>query len=284
MTFLDFASAHGLVIDSVIEGRWVRVKTADKSRKRNGAYKFLGDVAFVQNHATMDKVAVWRPDGSFEKVDRAAMRRIMAQNAAQERARQEQAARTAEEMVKRASFDAHPYLAAKGFPDERGLVLDGELLIPMREFSLYRQINSIQRIAQDGSKLFLPGGKARGSVFFIGPYVAHERWLCEGYATGLSIRAALKHLHRDAQIVVCFSAGNLAHVGKLVKQLRPKAFVMADNDQSGAGEKAAIDTGLPWIQPMNVGMDANDFHMTYGARALAELIRTVEPIHGLRAG
>lgn len=28
--------------------------------------------------------------------------------------------------------------------------------------------------------------------------------LCEGNATGLSIRAALEHLHRQARVVVCF--------------------------------------------------------------------------------
>jgi putative DNA primase/helicase len=104
-------------------------------------------------------------------------------------------------------------------------VLDGELLIPMREFRHYAQINSVQRIAADGTKLFLPGGKAKGSVFFIGPLLAQERWLVEGYATGLSVRAALRELHREAQVVVCFSAGNLAHVGRLVKELRPKAYV-----------------------------------------------------------
>jgi putative DNA primase/helicase len=97
----------------------------------------------------------------------------------------------------------------------------------------------VQRISADGTKLFLPGGKAKGSVFFIGPLLAQERWLVEGYATGLSVRAALRELHREAQVVVCFSAGNLAHVGRLVKELRPKAFVFADNDKSGAGAKAA---------------------------------------------
>lgn len=275
MTFLEFASAHGLLIDNVVEGRWARVKTTDKSKKKNGAYKFMGDVGFVQNHATMDKVAVWHPDGKVEKIDRAAMRRRMAQAAQEERERQEDAREFADGMVKRAGLDIHPYLSAKGFPEEKGLVLDGDLLVPMREFKLYRQINSLQRIAADGTKLFLPGGKAKGSVFFIGPLLARERWLVEGYATGLSVRAALRELHREAQVVVCFSAGNLAHVGVLVRELRPVAYVMADNDKSGAGKKAANETGLPWAMPPEVGMDANDLHQRDGLRALVGLIRTV---------
>lgn len=275
MNFLDFAAAHGLIVEHVVEGRWVRVKTTDKQRKRNGSYKFLGDVGFVQNHATMERVAVWRPDGKAEQVDRAAMRRLIAQNAQAEQERQEQAREQAESMIRMAAHGTHPYLAAKGFPNETGLVHEDELLIPMREFTLYRQINSLQRIKPDGSKKFLPGGKAKGSVFFIGPMVPRERWLCEGYATGLSTRAALRLLYRDAQIIVCFSAGNLAHVGQLVKPLNCPAYVMADNDASGAGAKAAEGSGLPWVMPPTVGEDANDMHMGAGLRALANLIRDV---------
>ena len=275
MTFLDFAAAHGLIIDSLVEGQWKRVKTTDKPKKRNGSYKFMGEVGFLQNHATMDKVAVWRPDGVVERIDRAAMRKMQAKSAAEERFRQTQAREVAEKMVKRASLATHPYLVSKGFPLEQGLVLDGELLIPMREFSLYRQFNSLQRISADGTKLFLPGGKAKGSVFFIGPFVARERWLVEGYATGLSVRAALRELHREAQVVVTFSASNLAHVGRLVANLQPVAYVFADNDKSGAGAKAAEETGLPWAMPAAEGMDANDLHTQQGLRTLVALIRQV---------
>lgn len=275
MTFLDFAAAHGLVIERVVEGRWARVKTTDKSKKRNGAYKFLGDVGFVQNHATMEKVAVWKPEGGALPVDHAAMRQMMRENAQAETRRQAGARAVAEDMVRRAALDAHPYLVGKGFPQEKGLVLDGELLVPMREFRLYRQLNSVQRIAEDGSKLFLPGGKAKGSVFFIGPFMARERWLVEGYATGLSMRLALRSMYRDAQVVVCFSAHNLALVGGFVKDLMPTAYVMADNDQSGAGARAAEETGLPWVAPSQEGEDANDLHQREGIRALANLIRTV---------
>lgn len=273
MTFLQFACAHGLIIDELIEGRWARVRTTDKAKKRNGSYKFMGDVGFVQNHATMEKVAVWRPDGRNEKIDRAAVRKMMAQNTQQERERQALARGLAEGMVKRAALDVHPYLKSKGFPEERGLVLEGELLIPMREFILYKQLNSLQRISAGGEKKFLFGGKAKGSVFFIGPFMAHERWLVEGYATGLSVLAALHQLHRKAQVVVCFSASNLAHVGAWVKRLRPAAFVMADHDLSKAGEKAAIDTGLPWVMPAEEGTDANDLHQRRGISALAGLVR-----------
>lgn len=274
--FLSFAQSYGLLMDHALsDARWHRVPTEDKPRKRNGSYKYDGDVGFVQNHATMEQVAMWKGGARAGFVDKAAIRARLAITAAQDRARQAEARAVAEGMVKRAALDVHPYLAAKGFPQERGLVLNGELLIPMREFSLYGQVNSLQRISPDGSKKFLPGGKAKGSVFFIGPLVPHERWLVEGYATGLSVRAALRELHRDAQVIVCFSAGNLAHVGKIVKAPRRKAFVFADNDASGAGARAAEETGLPWVMPPEVGTDANDMHQRSGVRALAKLMRYV---------
>lgn len=274
MTFHDFAASHGLLIDRVIEGRWVRVKTEDKSTKRNGAYKFLGDIAFIQNHRTMDRVAVWRPEGKSEMVDRKEIRRLMAKNAEAEVKRQSLTKAIATEMLKRAVVSKHAYLAKKGFPEECGFVLQDELLVPMREFSKYReQLNSLQRIKPDGSKLFLSGGKAKGSVFFIGPSAARERWLVEGYATGLTVRLALRELHREAQVIVCFSAHNLAHVGKLVK--RP-AFVMADNDKGNVGMRAAEETGLPWTMPIDVDEDANDVHQRDGLRAVVRLIREID--------
>lgn len=276
MNFLSHAAAHGLVIqDLIADGRWHRCRTEDKPRKKNGAYLFDGVRGVVINFATMVHGSVFRPDGKAEQIDRSLIREMQAEAAKAERMRRMDAQALAADMVKRASIQPHPYLAAKGFPQEQGLVLDEDLLIPMREFTLYRQINSVQSISPDGKKLFLPGGKAKGSVYFIGPMVPNERWLCEGYATALSVRAALRELHRDAQVVVCFSAGNLAHVGQLVKGLKPEAYVMADNDQSGAGAKAAEETGLPWVMSPAVGEDANDFHMRAGIRALASLIRTV---------
>ena len=65
MRFEDFAKSHGLLIESTIPFRWVSTPTADHPRKRNGRYKFMGDVGWVQNWATMEKPALWKMDGNF---------------------------------------------------------------------------------------------------------------------------------------------------------------------------------------------------------------------------
>ena len=276
MSFVSFARSHGLILDyAEPDSRWHRCATEDKPKKKNGAYLWDGIRGVVKNFATMTDYAAFRDGTKIGRITKNELRARKVIADADKRARQIEARRLASDMMKRASTAPHPYLATKGFPNEAGLVLDGELLIPMREFSLYKQLNSLQRIAADGSKLFLPGGKAKGSVFIIGPMMARERWLCEGYATGLSIREALRALYRQASIVVCFSAGNLTHIGRLLKALKQPAYVMADNDESKAGEQAAKDSGLPWVMPPEVGMDANDLHQRAGITALVNLLKTV---------
>jgi len=271
MEFIDFARSYGLVLDHIVEGRWVRVATISHKRKRNGAYKYLGDVGFVQEHSTMADVAVWRPDATAP-IDHGKARETSRRQAVELQQRHSAASSLAEGMLGMAEMATHPYLIGKGFPKETGLVLDDELLIPMRDVRSYKTMNTLQRISPTGDKLFLSGGKAKDSVFFIGPFMAKERWLVEGYATGLSVKAALNELRRVAQVVVCFSAGNMASVGRWASELKLPAYVFADHDKSGAGEKAARDSGLQWVMAPEVG-DANDWHQKHGLRALVALIR-----------
>jgi putative DNA primase/helicase len=271
-SFADFARAHGLLIrDLVADGRVHRVPTADHPRKRNGAYFFDGSFGWLMDGATHDRPIIYRDGAPATAADRGAAR------AAAERQRLElekehaEAAQEAARIVQACSFGPHPYLARKGFPTEPGLI-DGEnrLVIPMRPANDYRRISSVQRIAEDGTKRFLPGGATAGCVFELGPRSAAQTWLVEGYATGLSVREALRSLYRDDRVTVCFSAGNLARVASLYG---PRAVVVADADASGTGEAAARSTGLRWAMPLKVGQDANDLHMAAGIRAVAEMLK-----------
>ena len=198
---------------------------------------------------------------------------------------------------------AHPYLVAKSFAQQGGLVLDGNLLVPMRHYQAYERVQSVQMIGTDGSKKFPSGSKVSEAVYKIGN--GAERYYCEGYATALSVMAALKRLYRDqhSEVWVCFSAGNIPKVA----ESRRRSMVIADHDwwrcpkkecrakwdyeskrcpscgSSGvtepAGEKHAKQTGLPYWMPPEPGTDANDFALEHGIGRLAVELRDLAMIN-----
>lgn len=257
--FLSFARDHGLIMDHVIaDGRVHRVRTETKPRKRNGAYAFDNVRGFVQDWTVHPSAIPYR-DGS-PKPSAARLNRAQGVSADAKAAEL-----LAGQIIARSAFLPHPYLARKGFPQLAGLVDDGRLIVPMYAAPHCRRVVSVQRIAEDGSKLFLRGGVAKDAVYHLGR--GSTDVLVEGYATGLSVRAAMTALYRDCRVVVCFSAGNLASVARLY----PRGFVVADNDHSGAGQQAAEKSGLPWVMPTTVG-DANDLHQREGLGALCALL------------
>ena len=268
MSFQAFAESHGLVMrDLIADGRWHRTPTISKPKKRNGAYLFDGVRGVVRDWAS-EGFATWREDTQRRNVGRQVARDIT-RSLRDERQRHARARSEAASIIAACERGQHPYLAAKGFPEALGLIhTSGDLIIPMRDCHDYGTINSVQRIAADGSKLFLTGGKAKGSVFVLGRGARGERFLVEGYATGLSVQAALIELRKRCEVWVCFSAGNMTYVSQFVK--RP-AVVVADHDESCAGQKAAEATGLPWVMTDEIG-DANDAHQKHGIRAIVRLL------------
>jgi putative DNA primase/helicase len=256
MTFIEFARACGILIgDYPPVGRWVRLPTEDHPKKRNGAVKFMGSFGFAQNHATQTEVSVWRSEGdSRENI--AEQQRIAKQAQREMADSQNRASEKAEWILSQCELATHPYLESKGFPKERANVWttnDGArlLVIPMR---VGRKIVGVQMIREDGDKKFLAGQRTSDAAFVIDNKGLPV--LCEGYATALSIRAALSALKARYTLFVCFSAHNL---GRIAKEL-PVGLVVADNDPSGAGERVAKETGWPYFLPPVVGHDFNDFH------------------------
>ena len=117
-----------------------------------------------------------------------------------------------------------------------------------------------------------PGMRAKGAVFRMGDKTAPETFLVEGYATGLSVHAALRSVGLRASVLVCFSANNLEFIAP---QLKGRAFVCADNDKSGTGEKSAQATGLPYCMSPIVGEDMNDLHARAGLMAVCAQLMAV---------
>jgi putative DNA primase/helicase len=157
------------------------------------------------------------------------------------------------------------YLQYKGFGDMPSLVLpDGALFVPM--YSLAGDIQGAQVIrwsaeTRSHEKKMLPGMRAKGAVHRIGPRNAVTTILCEGFATALSINAACDQMRLSASVLVCFSDSNLVYVAPHVTGDR---IVFADNDTSGAGERAAVATGLRYCMSGTEGYDANDMHCKEG--------------------
>ena len=272
MLLIDFCRAHGILIDREPPlGVWRRFPTEDKMGKRNGAVKFMGDHAFVQNHATDTEVSVWKAEGD-QKVDHDRIRRIAKQAQQETVDRQKGAAKKAAYLLHQCQAGHHAYLKSKGFDNERGNVMKHEnqefLLIPMRIGS---HLVGCQVIDPGGGKKFLFGQRTSEAAFVFdnkGPAI-----LCEGYATGLSVREAMKALKRRYTIYVCFSAGNM----KKVALTLPGGFVVADNDLSRTGELTAKEIGWPYWMPQEVGMDANDAHTKDGlfrfSQSLGKILR-----------
>lgn len=258
MTFEDFARLHGLIVHSLVPGKWVAVATEDHPRKRNGRYKWLGDIGWVQNWATMQTPEMWRSEDRDFKAT--AVRRAI-QDADRERQRLAQsAAKKAGWIMHQAKPSTHPYLTRKGFPDDIGNVWTtdtGEqlLVIPMRAGP---HLIGCQLIDSEGNKKFLYGQQTKGAAFVMDAKGIPV--FCEGYATALSVRAVMQAMKVRYTIYTTFSAGNLKDVARDVSG----GIIVADNDPNGVGEKAARDADKPYWLSQTVGEDFNDFHQRVG--------------------
>lgn len=281
-------------------GKWINADTLGKHGKGDG--RIIADEERVTafNWQTGDKATVWlKGRENITPADRQKYARQMAETERKARERAAHAAMVATSIVTASTVGTHPYLAGKGFPAEPALVIgrdalinilvanrkrvdsmvtDGRsaLVVPAR---LGRDVRSVQIIWEDGAKKFLAGGEMGGAHHRISS--GRDTWLCEGYATGLSLRAALKGLGRSDTVLVCFSAANIV---KVAKDVRGRCYVAADHDAPpdadqfnglGTGEHYARLAGRPYIMPPDVKTDVNDFHMAAGIFAVQRLVTDV---------
>lgn len=264
MEFIDFIRAHGLIVDHIDIGRWVRTPTVDHPRSRNGAYKYLGDVGFVQNHATQIEVSVWKPERPSEiKIDHKAVLQRVSEDEKKRNLLRRRAADKAQRILDHSQLSTHPYLKKKGFEDMKGNVWESMLIVPMR---VGKNIVGAQMIDENGNKKFLTGQRTNDACFVMG---SGNPIYCEGYATGLSIMKAVAAGKMRKSVVVCFSANNLKRLAT-----DENGFVVADNDASGTGERVAKETGLKYWSAPTIGFDFNDYQNEVG------LFRSVQALKG----
>lgn len=240
--FRAFAEAHGLIVDTIVQGRWVRTKTVDKPRHRNGAYKLLGDVGFVQNHATMQEVAVWKSGKPIDEVERKRQERdLRIMRAADARNRAQALRKMRAHWASLSPFvGEHLYIVRKqlSMMGCKGLRLDGDLLtIP-----IYRcgDLISLQTITPDGGKKYRYLCSIKGGSFVLRRPRSIVTCLVEGFATGLAVYQALP----QANVIVCFDAGNMVEVARNL-QVTGMCVVCADNDWKTASRQGT-NPGIEW--------------------------------------
>lgn len=272
--FITFARAHNVEIDPsrlYASDKIKRCGTVDRPRSGNGAYFWDGQRGWVMDWSGEARV-IWYEDPNAkpwtdeEKRLWAAKR---ASAASEQEHRYQQAALQADITLRSAKVQEHGYLIIKGFPEEKGFVLEDKLLIPMRNVATnklqgYQAIRWLPDQLKYEKKM-LTGMRAKNAVLYLGNRDAGETWLVEGFATGLSVRNALRSVGIPASVVVAFSASNLIQVAD---QIPGKRYVFADNDESKTGEMSAVKTGLPWTMADQVGWDANDLHKANGLFAV----------------
>jgi putative DNA primase/helicase len=121
----------------------------------------------------------------------------------------------------------HPYVIRKRLDPSALRELDGWLLIPMMDAN--GKLWNLQRIAGDGTKRFLRGGRVDGLFCLIGHLTRRGEKACigEGYATMSAVHRSSGYL-----CVVAFTAKNLGAVARLWNDARPDLhfIICADDD------------------------------------------------------
>jgi putative DNA primase/helicase len=271
-SFQQFVEANGIIVpDTFTPGRWIRCRTANHPRKKNGSIKLAddGQVGWVQDYAVHTEPLTWRAgDGAAlaAPIDRA----LIAQRQAERRAALVQATHEARAYYAACAplRDSHPYLVNKGLGVAGclGLRVDaaGWLVIPM----LYNgKILSLQRISPEGEKKFHFGATTKYAYYAIERPSAVITVLVEGFATGLTIFQAIP----NCRVVVAFNAGNLALVAERMERAG-MGVVCADNDHETAariGRNPGLDAARAAAEVLGVGVafptcegtDWNDYVM-----------------------
>lgn len=181
------------------------------------------------------------------------------------------------------------YLQGKGVqPYGVRFQADGTLLVPMHNAA--GELVNVQRIAGDGTKRFLPGGRKSGCWHLIGDVTGADVLLiAEGYATAASVHEAT-----GKPVAVAFDAGNLTKVAQALHELYPQArlLIAGDDDRdteqrtgknpgrSGAGAAARAVQGAS-VFPVGLpegGSDFNDLAQHAGLEAVRTLIETAAAV------
>lgn len=265
----------------------------DRGRQRSGAYVGHLDAwpaGYVRNHRTGVEER-WRADAprALRPAERAALARESAAVAERRtRARtegQRRAARLAARVWEAAGPAAsHPYLTAKGV-GPHGLRVDrrGRLLVPVA--GVDGRLWGLQRIGQDGSKLFLKGARTDGGHMLLGQLTPGAPLIiAEGFATAATLHEATGHA-----VAVAFNAHNLGAVARAhrARDAARPIIIAGDDDRHlpmrqvplpnvgrDKAEAAAAEVGgIVAFPPFTAGERGTDWNDFAKRGAVAEAFR-----------
>ena len=189
----------------------------------------------------------------------------------------QKAKKTASIFIEKHTFPAspdHPYLISKDVGVFGNLLTSNRALV-LPVVSPSGEITSYQTISPTGRKRFLYQGVVAGGCFPIPGDDAVTVCVCEGYATGATIRAAT-----GFKVLVAFNSGNLVAVAKSAEKQFPgrEILVCADNDHitekrigKNPGIESAKKTGCRYVFPTGIkGTDFNDMATDCGIDAVKQ--------------
>lgn len=133
-------------------------------------------------------------------------------------------------------------------------------------------LQTLQFIPPDGGdKLNLPGAQFGNGFFTVGD-ISDRIYICEGIGQAWAVNKAT-----GAAAVVCFGAGRMMAVGKVLRAKYPAAHLVVVPDRGKEEQAATIAAAVAgqWIvmpdnKPSNY--DANDYAAEYGSEALAAML------------
>jgi putative DNA primase/helicase len=216
------------------KNQWYRLREV---RTDAGTYVVTGSFGDWRGQERHRVEVDWQGITEAERDALQARRQAQAEADAQARAAAAaQAAMTAAELwasAAREPLGPVPYLQRKAVQAEGCRYLrDGSIVIPLLRYDLPRDqaLKALQVIRPDGTKRFTKGFEKPGCSLRLGHVVVGEPLLiCEGWATGLSLRMALE---RKLPVFVGLDAGNLLPVAQLLRGLYPQSplLICADDD------------------------------------------------------
>ncbi|WP_442763052.1 DUF3987 domain-containing protein [Malikia spinosa] len=263
----DKAGSYRLFMDDTPAG-WFKCWRSDLSQTWSS--KSANEMTPAEREAHRQRIKAMKEQAEAERIQRQ-------QEAQAEAARRWGAAAPAQD---------HPYPSRKGIKPygarvERG----GLLLVPMRDVD--GVLWNVERIRPEAGtpKMGLLGGRRKGLFHLIGDYQeGGPLVICEGFATGASIREATGY-----PVAVAFNAGNLEAVALALRRKYPSAALIlaADDDwrtegnpgmtkAQAAAQAVGARLAVPGFPPERGEKDTdfNDLHQLHGGEAGLEAVRT----------